>query len=159
MPKYIIVSSDKKEFEITREMLMLSEAFKELAEEESEEDQVITWDIGSEYLAEIVEFLRYQSTPGNDLIFEFEKPLKSKKIEENIKVDWYVKFIEKIYAKGIQYIRQFTLHANFLDIQVLLNLCCIRLALAIKGKTPEEIREVLELPPKKEEVQPEAQTA
>lgn len=145
MSKIIVISSDNKKYEATKEMLMLSGFLKELVED-NEDDQEVKLEVDSKYLEDILEFLKYQSTPGNDILLEFEQPIKSKKLEENIKVKFYVDFMNKLNTKGQEHVKQFTLQANFLNIEVLLHLCCVDYATRIKGKTPEEIRELFGLP-------------
>lgn len=67
---------------------------------------------------------------------EIEKPLKGK--IEDVICDWDKKYLEMDQALLIEVITG----SNYMNIKPLLDLTCAKVASMIKGKSPEQIREM-----------------
>jgi S-phase kinase-associated protein 1 len=147
-----LISSDSKEFMISREEGKLSKLIEDMisqnddVEEYEECEEIPLKNIHSEQLSEIVEFLRYQANSSNKTLEKFRKPIVTTDISEAVEVEWYANFINRLYDKGLSYFQKFVLDVNFLNIYVLLHLTCVKFATMIKGKEPHEIRKTYNIP-------------
>jgi len=85
-----------------------------------------------------------------------EKPLRSKKMKEVVKVPWDADFIDKI-GEVRQDLYDVILAANYMDITGLLHLGCAKVASLIKGQPLERIKEILD--PESKTAKKESETA
>ena len=74
---------------------------------------------------------------------EIKTPLEDNNFEGNVKQEWYQNFL-----KGIDQPMLFDLvtAANFMSIQPLLDLTCLKVSCQLMGKSSEEIRQILNIP-------------
>lgn len=70
------------------------------------------------------------------------KPLKSATIADVVQ-EWYATYMGTDMEQD--YLFELILAANYLDIQPLLDLTCATMATRIRGKTPEEIRQIFNI--------------
>lgn len=87
-----------------------------------------------------MEFLiHYHSEP----LTEIKTPLDDNTFEGNVKQEWYQNFL-----KGIDQPMLFDLvtAANFMAIQPLLDLTCLKVSCQLMGKSADEIRQILNIP-------------
>ena len=89
--------------------------------------------VDSKPLKKVIEYCEYHH---NNPAEEIEKPLKGK--IEDVICDWDKKFLEIDQSLLIELI----MAANYLNIKDLLDLTCAKVASMIKGKSPEQIREM-----------------
>lgn len=139
-------SKDGDEFELSAKAAKQSALIKTSIEceddEEEEEDHEECIDIikvGSSCLEKVVEFLKHHSEEPMDAI---ETPLSGNTLDEVVKQNWYRNFI------GVEQSMVFELvtAANYMEIQPLLDLACLRVSVELMGKTAEEIRVMLNIP-------------
>jgi len=71
---------------------------------------------------------------------EIAKPIRSVRMERIVADQWDVEFINTMDKKEVF---QVICAANYLDIQSLVHLGCAKIATLIKGKSPEEIRDIM----------------
>ena len=71
---------------------------------------------------------------------EIAKPIRSVKMERIVADLWDAHYINKMNKKTIF---QVILAANYMDVASLLHLGCAKIATLIKGKSPEEIKNIL----------------
>jgi len=71
---------------------------------------------------------------------EIAKPIRSVKMEKIVEDAWDATFINSFDKRDIF---KLTLAANYMDIKSLLHLTCAKVATMIKGKSPEEIKQIL----------------
>merc|ERR1719400_3024139 len=67
-------------------------------------------------------------------------PIRSVKMERIVADKWDADYINKMNKKTIF---QVILGANYMDLPSLLHLGCAKIAILIKGKSPEEIKNIL----------------
>uniref|UniRef100_A0A2P2MHR4 SKP1-like protein n=1 Tax=Rhizophora mucronata TaxID=61149 RepID=A0A2P2MHR4_RHIMU len=151
--KITLKSSDGETFEVDEAVAMESQTIKHVIEEDYTGDNVSLPNVTGNILSKVVEYL--------------EKHVEAKKSDGrsfpsagNDLSSWDAEFVKVEQATLFDLI----LAANFLHIQSLLNLTCQAVADMIKGKTPEEIRNVFNIkttftPEEEEEVRRENQWA
>jgi S-phase kinase-associated protein 1 len=144
--KVNLVSSEGDKFEVETRTAAMSELVKTMLidgddddEDEDENEQEIPLpNVKSAVLAKVVEFCNYRVTNGP--MKEIEKPLKS------------ASFVECVGERDANFVAieqemlfELILAANYMDIKSLLDLTCAKVASMLKGKTPEEIRQTLNI--------------
>jgi S-phase kinase-associated protein 1 len=129
-----LISKDGQRFKVDKEVIQMSGLVKDMLEEEGEEDEAIPVpNVDSKPLQKVIEYCQYHyKNPAE----EIEKPLKGK--IEDVICDWDKKFLEIDQSLLIELI----MAANYLNIKDLLDLTCAKVASMIKGKSPEQIREM-----------------
>ena len=96
--------------------------------------------VESPCLEKVVEFLKhYHEEP----LTEIKTPLEDNTFDGNVKQEWYQNFL-----KGIDQPMLFDLvtAANFMAIQPLLDLTCLKVSCQLMGKSADEIRQILNIP-------------
>jgi len=71
---------------------------------------------------------------------EIAKPIRSVKMEKIVEDPWDAEYINKLKKRELF---QLILGANYMDCKALLHLGCAKVATMIKGKSPEEIKQIL----------------
>jgi len=94
-----------------------------------------------ETLKHIVDYMNHHKGSEPPII---EKPLRNKKMSENVKDKWDAPFIDGIADKSKQNLYSLILAANYMDIKALLHLGCAKVASLIKGQPLEKIKEILD---------------
>ena len=96
--------------------------------------------VESRCLEKVVEFLNHYH---KEELAEIKTPLEDNTFEGNVKQEWYQNFL-----KGIDQPMLFDLvtAANFMSIQPLLDLTCLKVSCQLMGKSSEEIRQILNIP-------------
>jgi len=133
-----LVSKNSEKLMVKRRAILMSGLIKDMLEEQDEEEDedvptIPTPNVESKPLKKVIEYVMYHHVNPAD---EIEKPLKGK-IEDVIS-DWDQKFIEIDQSLLIELI----MAANYLNIKDLLDLTCAKVASMLKGKSPEQIREM-----------------
>ena len=128
------------EIEVTREIMEMSGYLDGMDYDEDEDedgsDIIIPVYIKTEYLKIVIDFCeKFQQ----EKFEEIQKPLTSNNLTENGVPKWADDFICSL---DLQMLQQMILCANYLDLQPLLQLGSARVASLIRGKTPEEIKEI-----------------
>jgi len=85
----------------------------------------------------IVEYLKHHN---GKVPAEIAKPIRSVKMEKIVEDKWDADFINNMSKKVIF---QVILGANYMDVPSLLHLGCAKIATLIKGKSPDEIKQIL----------------
>lgn len=101
--------------------------------------ELLVKNVDSAVLQKIIEFCTYYKQ--EDPMTELKRPLKSDKMSENVQ-PWYAEFADNLDQTMLF---QLVLAANYMDIKPLLDLASGKIALIIKGKTCEEIRELFNI--------------
>lgn len=129
MAEITIISSDQKEFRIPIEVANMSETIKHLVEDTGVDTPIPIPNVDQKILAKVLEYCQYHVThPTTEPVSDEVKAWD----EEYAKVDQ-----ETLFAV--------ILASNYLDIKPLLDLTCQTVANMIKGKTPEEIRQLFNI--------------
>ncbi|EFC48551.1 S-phase kinase-associated protein [Naegleria gruberi] len=130
-----LTSKDKVSFKVDRDVILMSGLVKDMLEEGDEDETPIIPipNVDSKPLQKVIEYCQYHHKEPAQ---EIEKPLKGK--IEDVICDWDKKFLEIDQSLLIELI----MAANYLNIKDLLDLTCAKVASMIKGKSPEQIREM-----------------
>lgn len=130
-----IETNDGKEFEITRDMAMCSGLLSEMIDEE---DTIPLPLVDSNVMREIIIFMEHHVVYP---LGEIEKPIKSANMEDLVG-RWYADFINKFEDSMVFKIIE---ASNYMEIDRLLHLGCVKVATTLKGKTSEEIKEIFDI--------------
>ncbi|KAL7455908.1 hypothetical protein ACHAWC_010228 [Mediolabrus comicus] len=140
-----LISRSGDPFELPYAAARLSHVVRDAQAEEDdgvidtpEDVQIIK--VESRCLEKVVEFLKhYHEEP----LVEIKTPLEDNTFEGNVKQEWYQNFL-----KGIDQPMLFDLvtAANFMAIQPLLDITCLKVSCQLMGKSAEEIRQILNIP-------------
>jgi S-phase kinase-associated protein 1 len=136
----ILVSSEDdnpREFEISRKAALMCNLVKSILEGDSAAKKIPIKKVRGDILELIVEYLKHHNGKKPD---EIAKPIRSVKMERIVADKWDADYINKMNKKTIF---QVILGANYMDLPSLLHLGCAKIATLIKGKSPEEIKNIL----------------
>jgi S-phase kinase-associated protein 1 len=89
-------------------------------------------------LHKVIEFCEYYQKEEMSAI---QTPLKSAKLEDLVQ-PWYAQYVKVDQVMLFELVTA----ANFMDIKPLLDLTCLAVSVMIKGKSPEELRKIFNLP-------------
>jgi S-phase kinase-associated protein 1 len=117
-----------------RNHMKLNTLIKEMCDDYYTNETMHLPNVSSKDLIKVVEFCNhFHNSPMKNI----EKPLRSNHLDEFVN-KWYADFIN--LPKNDVF--DLVLAANYLDNKPLLELSCAKVATLIKGKSPEEIRNV-----------------
>ena len=118
-------------------MATQSVLIKSMLEDAGNDDEIPIPNVKSAILKKVIDFCVYikDNQPP-----EIEKPLKSANLKDVVN-PWYAAYIEV----DQEVLFDLIMAANYLDIKPLLDLGCAYVASMIKGKTPEQIRQLFNI--------------
>ena len=108
-----------------------------MLEDAGNDDEIPIPNVKSSILKKVIDFCTYIKTNAPP---EIEKPLKSANLKDVVN-PWYATYIEV----DQEVLFDLIMAANYLDIKPLLDLGCAYVASMIKGKTPEQIRQLFNI--------------
>ncbi|KAL7517288.1 hypothetical protein ACHAWX_002219 [Stephanocyclus meneghinianus] len=113
--------------------------------EDDDDSDVPIIKVESECLKKVVEFLKhYEQEP----LKEIKTPLEDNTFEGVVKQEWYRNFVLEVDNPMLF---DLVTAANFMAIQPLLDLTCLKVSCLLMGKSAEEIRNLLNIPAMTEE--------
>mmetsp|Transcript_15539 Transcript_15539/g.23709 ORF Transcript_15539/g.23709 Transcript_15539/m.23709 type:complete len:183 (+) Transcript_15539:180-728(+) len=136
----VLISSEDdspKEFEISRKAALMCNLVKSILEGDNGAKKIPIKKVRGDILELIVEYLKHHNGKKPE---EIAKPIRSVKMERIVADKWDADYINKMNKKTIF---QVILGANYMDLPSLLHLGCAKIATLIKGKSPEEIKNIL----------------
>lgn len=133
----ISMEENPQRYQISRKAAMMCNLVKNILEGDKDAREIEIKKVSGEILAMIVEYLKHHN---GKIPAEIAKPIRSVKMEKIVEDKWDADFINKMSKKCIF---QIILGANYMDIKSLLHLGCAKIATLIKGKSPEEIKQIL----------------
>jgi S-phase kinase-associated protein 1 len=134
-----IVSKDNKSFPLDRELAMKSSGLIRAILENDSNAVIIPFDqINSNVMELVILFIKHDDPIKNKQI---PRPLPKDKELKDIVGEWCASFVD--LEKEVLF--DLVLAAHYLDIESLLHLACSRVALLLRGKTVEEIKEEFQL--------------
>jgi len=135
----ILVSSDEnpKKFEINKKAALMCNLVKSIIESDAQAKTIEIKKVQENILTLIVEYLKHHNGKKPA---EIAKPIRSVKMERIVEDPWDAEFINNMSKKTIF---QVILGANYMDLPSLLHLGCAKIATLIKGKSPDEIKQIL----------------
>ncbi|KAL3762471.1 hypothetical protein ACHAWU_008174 [Discostella pseudostelligera] len=136
-----LISKSGDSYELPYDAACLSQVVKDAQpEEDGEVDDVEISKVESACLAKVVEFLKHYH---EDPMTEIKTPLEDNNFEGVVKQEWYRNFVTGI-DRSLLF--ELLMAANFMSVQPLLDLACLKVSDELMGKSPEEIRVMLNIP-------------
>jgi len=137
-----LVSKEGDSFSLPLEAAKLSALVATMMDEEDEESregvqEIPLSEISSKILALVVDFAIHQNT---EPMKEIQKPLRTNNMKEVVQ-EWYAEFI----SIDMDTLFELISAANYMEIKSLLELACTAIACKVRGKAPNEIREVFNI--------------
>eukprot|EP00954_Amorphochlora_amoebiformis_P016012 1257715-Amorphochlora_amoeboformis.AAC.1 len=146
-------SKDGKEIEVKKKFAFISQVIKTSLENDSESKVLPIMGVNYDTLEHIVSYMNHHQGSEPPIV---DKPLRNKKMSENVKDKWDAPFIDKIGESNRQALYDLILAANYMDIKALLHLGCAKVASLIKGQPLERIKEILDPKNKEKKEEKEA---
>lgn len=149
----VLQSNDEPtiEFVVLRDAVKMSDLIKTMLEDDVEEEARETVipipNVNAKVLTYVIEYCNHHCQPGNKAA-EIKKPLTDhidKLVSEWDRVFIFTDLVKDGNEKEHRLLLECMLAANFLGVQDLLTLTAATMASMIRGKVPEEIRELLGL--------------
>merc|ERR1719449_543631 len=116
---------------------MMCNLVKNIIEGDKEAKEIEIKKVTGPILKLIVEYLKHHK--GKEPA-EIAKPIRSVKMEKIVEDPWDAEYINGLKKRELF---QLILGANYMDCKALLHLGCAKVATMIKGKSPEEIKQIL----------------
>ena len=152
-----LLSSDAHTFEVPEEVAKEAGTIRSMLEDmDSSTDAIPIANVNGAILARVLQYAKYHVDAAKKNADDDDKPAKS---AEEVAA-WDAEFVDVDHATLFDII----LAANYLNMGALLQLTCQTVARMIKGKSPEEIRTILNIkndftPEEEEQVRQENQWA
>ena len=96
--------------------------------------------VKSECLQNIVEYMKHYA---KEPMIDIPVPLKEGSFADIVQQEWYRTFVQGIDSRMLF---QLVTAADYMDIQPLLSLTCLRVSSDLMGKSSEQIRDILGIP-------------
>jgi len=128
-------SGDK--IEIDRKFASMSKLVANILEGDADASEIQVKQVDGSTLKLICDYLTHHQ--GKEPA-EIAKPIRSVKMEKIVEDSWDATFINDLAKRQLF---QLILGANYMDCKSLLHLGCAKVATMIKGKSPEEIKQIL----------------
>lgn len=136
-------SKEGEEFEVDKKVAVMAKLVADMVEdgdddEEEEEVKVLPIpNVSGPVLKKVIGFCEHYQ---EEEMTPIETPLKSNTLEELVQT-WYAEFVKVDRNMLFDLVAA----ANFMDIKPLLDLTCLAVAILIKGKSPDELREMFNI--------------
>jgi S-phase kinase-associated protein 1 len=133
-----LMSKDGQSVQVDRKWIEMSGLVKDMLDDGDEDEDdvpsVPVPNVDMHILKRVIDYCRYHH---NNRAEEIEKPLKG--VVEDVICDWDKNFLKDMDQSVLV---ELIMAANYLNIKDLLDLTCAKVASLIKGKSPEQIREM-----------------
>ncbi len=141
MNKVTLVSNDQQEFQVEKDIVLQSILVKNMLEDIDQEDTPVIPlpNIKGTTLKKVLEYCEHHRY--DEPLSEDDDKFDVKRIN-NIVSEWDKTFINSIDSIEGEELFEIILAANYLDIRSLLDLGCKTVADKLKGKSPQEIRDL-----------------
>ncbi len=127
-----LITKEKKEIEISKKAVQLSELLKGAINDYPEESKFPLNEVDEKMAEKIKEYLTHFNGVAPP---EIEKPLTQSEMK-NLTDPWSADFINNLPMEDLV---NLTVAANYMGINCLLDLCCAKIASMCKDKTEEEV--------------------
>jgi len=129
--------TNPQKFVINKKAAEMCKLVRSILEGDPSATEIPIKKVKGEILASIVEYLKHHN---GKIPAEIAKPIRSVKMDKIVEDKWDADFINNMSKKMIF---QVILGANYMDVPSLLHLGCAKIATLIKGKSPDEIKQIL----------------
>ncbi len=141
--KIQLMSNSGIKYDVSEKNIKISNLISEMIED-SEESNIIPLNISDDILKKIIEFCEYYSiypliTDDNFSLTHGEL-ISSTNIEKYVP-DWYSNFIDV----DVDLLFMLLKSSDFLHIDPLIELCCLKIGTLIKDKTTDELRKIFNI--------------
>lgn len=128
-----VASSDERIFEVSKDVISMSTVIKNVIEDVGvSNDPIPLPNVTGDIMEKIIQFCEYHTVHPEVNVAEY---MTTGKITD----PWDITFCEMPMDVKIDVINA----TNYLDIKQLLDMLCLSVAHAIKGKSPAEIRQIM----------------
>lgn len=131
-----LISKDGEQLKVKKNVILMSGLIKEMLDEEDDEEEENEIPLPNVNLATLKKVVKYCEYHHKNPAEELERPLKGK--IQDVICEWDNEFLKIDQSTLVELI----MAANYLNIKDLLDLTCANVASMIKGKTPQQIREM-----------------
>jgi len=137
--KITLVSSgdNAQKLKLKRDYAKQSKLVANILEGDTDATEIQVKQVDGSTLELIVKYLKHHK--GKEPA-EIAKPIRSVKMEKIVEDTWDAEYINALAKRALF---QLILGANYMDCKSLLHLGCAKVATMIKGKSPEEIKQIL----------------
>jgi len=135
--KLVSSGENPERIEIQKEYAKQSKLVQNILEGDQDATEIQVKQVDASTLDLICKYLKHHK--GKEPA-EIAKPIRSVKMEKIVEDTWDAKFINELPKRSLF---QLILGANYMDCKSLLHLGCAKVATMIKGKSPEEIKQIL----------------
>jgi len=132
-----LVAKDGKELSLPKKAALMSSLVDSIIQGDKDATRIEIKKVEGAVLDLIVEYLKHHNGKVPE---DIKKPIRSVKMNKIVDDPWDADFINKNTIRDVFAI---ILGANYMDIKSLLHLGCAKIATLIKGKSPDEIKEIL----------------
>lgn len=145
-PDITLISKEGEAFQVSRAVAKLSAYITNFHDEETldnlEEDlpEMPVPEVSSPVLQQVIEFCNHHL---QDPLPKLKRPVCSPNIAEQGASDWYVQFVAPMGEPDLYHL---IMAANFMDIKPLFDLLCATIACSIFHKSPQEVRQMFNIP-------------
>merc|ERR1712051_688140 len=115
----------------------MSKLVNNILEGDQQASKIQVKQVEGDILKLVVEYLNHHK--GKEPA-EIAKPIRSVKMEKIVEDTWDAEYINALAKRALF---QLILGANYMDCKSLLHLGCAKVATMTKGKSPEEIKQIL----------------
>ena len=122
---------------LKRDFAKQSKLVANILEGDTDATEIQVKQVDGDTLQLIVKYLKHHK--GKEPA-EIAKPIRSVKMEKIVEDTWDAEYINALPKRQLF---QLILGANYMDCKSLLHLGCAKVATMIKGKSPEEIKQIL----------------
>ncbi len=135
-----LISSEGESFQVSVQIAEQSQVIKAVLADDAEVDDVPLPKVSSVALRRILAILDHSLVEALPVI---PKPLPSNKLDAVVP-QWYATFLEALTSEDLF---EMTKAADYLHIDLVLELCCAAIAVTIKDKSVEELRTFFKISP------------
>lgn len=132
-----LVSSEESTHIVTRREACLSKLLFTIMDADQDAGTIDLPHVQKDVLDDVIVYLRQYNGEGPP---EIEKPIRST-VMKDIATEWEAEYIERFSIKRLYKV---ILAAHYLDIPTLVDLGCAKVASLIRGKSPDEIKDILQ---------------
>merc|ERR1712079_913667 len=135
--KLVSSGENPQRIEIQKEYARQSKLVQNILEGDADATEIQVMQVDGQTLTLICNYLKHHK--GKEPA-EIAKPIRSVKMEKIVEDTWDARFVNELPKRSLF---QLILGANYMDCKSLLHLGCAKVATMIKGKSPEEIKQIL----------------
>lgn len=145
-PDITLISKEGEAFQVSRAVAKLSHYVTNFHDDEAldnfdeELGDMPVPEVSSQVMQQVIVFCNHYL---EDPLPALKKPVSSPNIADQGATDWYVQFVTPLGETDLYHL---IMAANFMDIKPLFDLMCATIACSIYHKSPQEVRQMFNIP-------------